>query len=172
MNAPARIQPTTAGALLVLALAGLPAIAAASGTYTLSEIDAKRLPRCVQIVEQEEAALLFANNCGEPFTVTPIAETCAGCDPEITLAPGEIGWYGLAPALPGDEARAEGARHVTWHQPGGRSGTLSAQVAFDPGALATGGCAVAPAPAGGFAGLLMLLGGALGLRRRRPVRAR
>lgn len=156
-------------ALAALFATLLPALAAAApGAYTLNDLDAD-LPACVEIAEQEEAALLFANHCEQTFTITPIAEACAGCDPAITLAPGEIGWYGLVQATAEAEHSAAGTRAATWHQDSGRSGTLSAKVGLAPVELATGGCQIHPAaPAGGaFFGLAFMLGGLLRLRRRR-----
>ncbi len=149
-------------------LVALPTMAIAGpGAYTLDDLDAD-LPRCVEITEQEEAALLFANHCDQTFTVTPIAEACAGCDPAIVLAPGEVGWYGLAPGAEADFA-ATGTRTATWHQDSGRSGTISAKVGLAAAELATGGCAIHPAaPAGGaFIGFGFLFGSLLRLRRRR-----
>lgn len=154
---------------LLALLFALPATAlAAPGAFILEDLDAD-LPKCVEITEQEEAALLFANQCDQTFTLTPIAEACPGCDPAITLAPGEMGWYGLAPGSAEAVTGATGTRAATWHQESGRSGTISAKVGLAAAELATGGCAIHPAaPAGGaFVGFAFLFGGLLRLRRRR-----
>lgn len=153
---------------LLALLFALPAIALAGpGAYSLDDLDAD-LPKCVEIAEQEEAALLFANHCGQTFTVTPIAEACAGCDPAITLAPGEVGWYSLTPSAVVELADT-GTRSATWHQDSGRSGTISAKVGLVAAEMATGGCAIHPAaPAGGaFVGFAFLFGSLVRLRRRR-----
>lgn len=162
MNSSLRIP-----ALALFTVTLLPALAAAApAAFTLNDLEAD-LPACVEIAEQEEAALLFSNHCDQTFTVTPIAEACVGCDPAITLAPGEMGWYGLAQN--GDGHSAAGTRAATWVQSSGRSGTLSAKVGVAAAELATGGCQIHPAaPAGGaFFGLAFMMGGLLRLRRRR-----
>lgn len=153
---------------LLASLVTLPALAiAAPGSYSLDDLDA-RLPDCVEIAEQEEAALLFSNQCDQTFTITPIAEACLGCDAAIVIAPGEVGWYSLAqPDAEG--VSATGTRTATWHQDSGRSGTISAKVGLLAAEMATGGCAIHPAaPAGGaFFGMSFLLGSLVRLRRRR-----
>lgn len=159
-------------AVLTTALAALcfvPAAAsAAPGTYGLENLEVD-LPACVQIVEREEGALLFSNGCKRSFSVTPVESDCPGCDPEITLAPGEMGWYGLASPLPGDEARVAGPRVATWFEDGGRSGALTARLVFMPAEIASGGCAVHPAASGGAAGFAMLFGLTFAIRRRRRL---
>lgn len=160
---------TRFGTVLFALLVALPTVAlAAPGAYSLDDLDTD-LPKCVEIAEQEEAALLFANHCDQTFTVTPIAEACLGCDPAIVIEPGEIGWYGLAPTPNGDGTAAMGTRAATWHQDSGRSGTISARVGMAPVELAGGGCAIHPAaPAGGaFVGFAFIFGSLVRLRRRR-----
>lgn len=141
---------------------------AAPGTYALSNLEIKP-PSCVKIIEREEGALLFANNCRSSFTVRPVPDACAGCDPEIVLEAGEIGWYGLASSLPGDEDTVDGPRQATWQQ-GARRGQVSAQVTFVPRVLAAGGCQISPGlPLGGGAFAALALAGVIGIRRRRRL---
>ncbi|MEZ4432715.1 MAG: hypothetical protein R3F65_09900 [bacterium] len=162
------LRTALAAALTLAALLAPPdTAAAASGTYTLHDVKAG-FPACVRITDKEEGAILLANTCAQAITLVPIDGACLGCDPATTLAPSEIGWYGLAPTLPGDEADATGPREVRWQQEGGRSGTLTATVAFiAPLAEAGGGCAIHPGVPAGGAGLALFTGALLGLRRRR-----
>lgn len=160
----------TITALALAALIGLPTLAAAApGTYTLHDVKAS-FPACVRITDKEEGAILLANTCAQALTLAPVDGACLGCDAAITLAPTEIGWYGLAPTLPGAEADATGPRQVRWQQDGGRSGELTATVAFIARVSdAGGGCAIHPGVPAGGAGFAIFVGALLGLRRRRAM---
>ncbi len=160
-------------ATLLAAIFSATAAQAGPGTYTLHDVDAK-LPTCARITDKEEGAILIQNTCGQALTLTPVDGTCAGCDPEMTFAPGEIGWYGLAPTLPGAETDATGPRAVRWQQDNGRSGELTANVALIASAIDTaGGCAIHPGVPASGAGLGLFAAAMMMLRRRRaPARAR
>lgn len=108
----------------------------------------------------------MTNGCATPVTVSPM--DCLECDSELVLAPSQTGQFTVHYSVGENESAAFGVR---WTSEAGESGSFSGAVSKQEGAVDPCGddgvCSTVRATAPVSAGWLLLLGIAVGLRRRK-----